>query len=199
MKKPVVLITLGGLAGVLLTACADSSVPPTSPQFDLVLHGAQGVHAQSANSVDRWDARLTGGEEVPPRVTEAEGKTTLRLTGSDTELRYVLTVHRIENVVAAHIHLGARGVNGGIVVFLFGNAPPGGGPTSGLLAQGTITAANLIGALAGRSIADLVREIQAGNAYVNVHTNDGVDPVNTGPGDFPGGEIRGQLGPHNEK
>jgi hypothetical protein len=26
-----------------------------------------------------------------------------------------------------------------------------------------------------------------------VHTNDGTDGVNTGPGDFPGGEIRGQL------
>ena len=197
MKKPVVVIVLGVLGGVL-TACTDSPEPATSPQFDLVVHGAAGVHAQSANSVDRWDARLLGSEEVPPRVTDAEGKTTLRLSGNDTELRYVLTVHRIENVVAAHIHLGARGVNGGIVVFLFGNVPPGGGPTSGLLAQGTITAANLIGALAGRTIADLVREIEAGNAYVNVHTNDGVAPVDTGPGDFPGGEIRGQLGPHNE-
>jgi hypothetical protein len=26
-----------------------------------------------------------------------------------------------------------------------------------------------------------------------VHTNDGVAPTNTGPGDFPGGEIRGQI------
>jgi len=27
-----------------------------------------------------------------------------------------------------------------------------------------------------------------------VHTNDGVAPTNTGPGDFPGGEIRDQVG-----
>jgi hypothetical protein len=33
----------------------------------------------------------------------------------------------------------------------------------------------------------------SGATYVNVHTNDGVDPPNTGPGDFPGGEIRGQV------
>jgi hypothetical protein len=33
----------------------------------------------------------------------------------------------------------------------------------------------------------------AGETYVNVHTNDGVDPTNTGPGDIPGGEIRGQV------
>jgi hypothetical protein len=26
-----------------------------------------------------------------------------------------------------------------------------------------------------------------------MHTNDGVPPINTGPGDFPGGEIRGQI------
>jgi hypothetical protein len=26
-----------------------------------------------------------------------------------------------------------------------------------------------------------------------VHTNDGVAPPNSGPGDFPGGEIRGQI------
>jgi len=35
--------------------------------------------------------------------------------------------------------------------------------------------------------------MRAGNTYVNVHTNDGVAPTNTGPGDFPGGEIRGQI------
>ena len=44
----------------------------------------------------------------------------------------------------------------------------------------------------GRS--DLLKAIADGRTYVNVHTNDGVDGVNTGPGDFAGGEIRGQLG-----
>jgi len=38
--------------------------------------------------------------------------------------------------------------------------------------------------------------IEAGNAYGNVHTDDGVAPGNTGAGDFPGGEIRGQLDAH---
>jgi hypothetical protein len=40
---------------------------------------------------------------------------------------------------------------------------------------------------------DVVAAMISGNAYVNVHTNDGVAPTNTGPGDFPGGEIRGQI------
>jgi hypothetical protein len=35
--------------------------------------------------------------------------------------------------------------------------------------------------------------MRSGNAYVNVHTNDGVAPTNSGPGDFPGGEVRGQF------
>ena len=33
----------------------------------------------------------------------------------------------------------------------------------------------------------------SGDTYVNLHTNDGVDPQNSGAGDFPGGEIRGQI------
>ena len=41
----------------------------------------------------------------------------------------------------------------------------------------------------------LVSAIRAGNTYVNVHTSDGEPPADTGPGDFPGGEIRGQLTP----
>jgi len=95
--------------------------------------------------------------------------------------------------VASHIHVGAPDVNGPVVAFLFGNVPPAGGRTDGVLATGTITAANLVGPLAGQPLSALVDEIEAGNTYVNVHTNDGVDPPNTGPGDFPGGEIRGQL------
>jgi len=47
--------------------------------------------------------------------------------------------------------------------------------------------------LDGGTLADLLDAIDAGIAYVNVHTDDGIAPTNTGPGDFPGGEIRGQL------
>lgn len=39
---------------------------------------------------------------------------------------------------------------------------------------------------------DVVTALESGNTYVNAHTNDGVAPPDTGPGDFPGGEIRGQ-------
>jgi hypothetical protein len=59
---------------------------------------------------------------------------------------------------------------------------------NGLVATGTFGPPNV----AGITYDSLLVLIRTGNAYVNVHTNDGVAPANTGPGDFPGGEIRGQ-------
>src|SRR5688572_10358243 len=38
---------------------------------------------------------------------------------------------------------------------------------------------------------------RAGKTYINVHTNDGVASTNTGPGDFPQGELRGQMLPRD--
>lgn len=145
-----------------------------------------------------FDADLSGGEEVPARVTGATGEAKFKLNNDGTELHYELQVEDITNVVQAHIHIGAPGVNGPIVVFLYGPVAPGGGPIEGRIARGTITAANLINDLAGHPLSDLVDAIRSGNAYVNVHTNDGIDPPNTGPGDFPGGEIRGQLHPKHD-
>ncbi|MEW6403930.1 MAG: CHRD domain-containing protein [Chloroflexota bacterium] len=98
----------------------------------------------------------------------------------------------MENVVAAHIHCGAAGVNGPVGVTLF-MGTPGSGPVNGLLARGAITAPDPGNACGWVTLADVLAAISTGNTYVNVHTNDGVDPANTGPGDFPGGEIRGQI------
>lgn len=136
-------------------------------------------------------AHLDGGQEVPERETSATGQFVAKL--NDTELTYRLIVANIENVVAAHIHLGAAGVNGPVVAFLFGTVPPGGGRVDGVLATGTITAANLTGPLMGQALSVLIEAMRTGGTYANVHTNDGVAPANTGPGDFPGGEVRGQI------
>jgi len=62
-----------------------------------------------------------------------------------------------------------------------------------VIAEGTITAAYLVGSLGGLPLSSLLNLLSTGGAYVNVHTNDGVAPTNTGPGDFPGGEIRSQV------
>lgn len=138
-------------------------------------------------------AHLTGDEEVPARETNAVGQTKFQVSKDGTSLSYRLIASNIDNVVAAHIHVGPAGANGPVVAFLYGAVPPGGGRHDGVLATGTITAADLVGPLAGQPLAALLDQIHAGNTYVNVHTNDGVPPTNEGPGDFPGGEIRGQI------
>ena len=136
---------------------------------------------------------LSGAEEVPARDTNARGNALFEISDDGLTISFKLIVANIDNVVAAHIHIGAAGVNGPVVLFLYGNQPAGGGPLNGVISDGTATAANLVGPLAGQPLSALIAAMEAGNAYVNVHTNDGVAPTNTGPGDFPGGEIRAQI------
>lgn len=137
-------------------------------------------------------ARLSGEHEVPPRVTDATGVATFQLSEDGTALSYSVNVSDIENVFAAHIHCGPKRVNGPVGVTLF-MGTPGGGPINGTLAQGTITVPDPGNGCGWADLAAVVAAITSNNAYVNVHTNDGVAPPNTGPGDFPGGEIRGQI------
>jgi len=151
------------------------------------------VLAGTAAAKDFKTGGLNGGEEVPQRDSNARGNAMFSLSDDGLTLSYKLIVANIDNVVASHIHIGPAGVNGPIVLFLYGNVPAGGGRSDGVIAEGTATAANLVGPLTGHPLSDLILAMQAGNAYVNVHTNDGVAPPNTGPGDFPGGEIRGQI------
>jgi hypothetical protein len=150
-------------------------------------------------AVDRnWSTHANGATEVPARDTHAQGQAILKLSKDGTQLDYKLIASNIENVTQAHIHTAAAGVIGPIVVWLYPStsppaAPSGAGRTDGVLAQGTITEANLTGPFAGMPFSVLLSAINAGNAYVNIHTNDGMNGVDTGPGDFPGGEIRGDL------
>jgi len=147
-----------------------------------------------------YGTTISPDEEVmPPGVvntSQAVGNAVFQLSADGTELSYKLIVANIENVFQAHLHLGPVGEAGGIVVWLYPSAPPAvliPGRSDGVLAEGEITAANLVGALAGQPLSALLDAIEAGNVYVNVHTNDFVAPINTGAGDFPGGEIRGQV------
>jgi hypothetical protein len=179
------------LFAALATAlCAGCSRTPAQPAA--VDHG--GSPSILAVTVPlNFMADLEGSSENPPRETNALGRAILQLSADGSELSYTLISSRITNVTASHIHVGAATENGPVVAFLFGTAPSGGGAHNGVLAKGTVTAANLTGPLAGQPLSALVAEMTAGNTYVNVHTNDGVDPTNTGAGDFPGGEIRGQI------
>lgn len=175
-------------ASIALTACSESAPTAVVPVLDV--GPSMGV---VANGGKHAAVPLSGGEEVPARATRARGTAIFSLSPDGAELSYKLIVANIHNVVQSHIHIGPAGANGPVGVFLYGLIPSGGGRVNGVLADGTITADDFIGPLAGASMDVLIEHMTSGNAYVNVHTNDGVDPANTGPGDFPGGEVRGQI------
>jgi hypothetical protein len=170
VKRRVLLVSIAVLAG-LIALSAFVPGPPAAKKFV---------------------ARLSGSSEVPARSTLARGTATFFWNEEADGFDYMLAVANISNVVASHIHCAAAGVNGPIGVTLFmGTA--GSGPISGLIARGTLTAPDPGNACGWADMSAVASAMLSGNAYVNVHTNDGVAPTNTGPGDFPGGEIRGQI------
>jgi CHRD domain len=148
--------------------------------------------APAAQAGDNFVATLSGDQEVPPNDTQAVGVATFKLREDGTALAFKINVANLDNPFAAHIHCGAVGVNGPVGVTLFVGAPAG-GRVNGTLAEGTITAPDPGNACGWTDLAAVLAAIGSGDTYVNVHTNDGVAPPNTGPGDFPGGEIRGQV------
>ena len=129
---------------------------------------------------------------MPPRDTAARGVAVFRLSADGTELHYRIVVTNIQNVFAAHIHCNVAGLNGSIGVTLFEGSVAS-GPINGVLTADTATGTDPGNACGWDEFGDVVAAVEAGGAYVNVHTNDGDETPNEGPGDFPGGEIRGQL------
>jgi hypothetical protein len=132
-----------------------------------------------------FKAHLSGGEEVPPAETRAQGQAIFKLSKDGSELRYKLIVANIEGVTQAHIHCAPAGANGPVVAWLYPAGPPAAAPTSpnGVLMQGTLTDANVGSAGCNvDTLAGLIALMEAGNAYVNVHTTT-----------YPAGEIRGQI------
>ncbi|MBN1886139.1 MAG: CHRD domain-containing protein, partial [Candidatus Krumholzibacteriota bacterium] len=138
-------------------------------------------------------AYLTGNQAVPSHYTIAKGIFLARVDDLYEGLDYRLNLYWIKNLVAAHIHLGAPGENGPVVATLYGPMAPGGGWQKYVAKSGVVTAADLTGPLAGRPLSELIDALANGEAYINVHTNDGVGEDNTGIGDYAAGEIRGNV------
>jgi hypothetical protein len=155
------------------------------------------VAATTAQSGGAFRANLTGYEEVPAISTVGGGSFRARVAGDGMTIDYTLNYAGLSNVVFAHIHFAQKGVNGGVSAFLCGGGDKPACPATGGTVTGTIDAADIVGptgqGIAPGEIGELIAAMMAGVAYVNVHTNDMVDPPNTGPGDFPAGEIRGQI------
>jgi hypothetical protein len=137
----------------------------------------------SAQAPNHFRAHLS--QEYPDRDTLAQGQTIFRLSRDGTELHYKLIVANLHDTTMAHIHLGSPADTGPVVAWLYPAGPPAQlipGRFSGVLAEGTITADDLVGPLAGHTMEDLLAEMRAGNTYVNVHTLT-----------FPPGEIAGSI------
>jgi hypothetical protein len=108
---------------------------------------------------------LSGSQEVPPVTTSASGTSTIAV-GMDKSVTGEVTTTGVSGV-AAHIHQGAMGQNGPVIVPL------------------TKTSDNVWSVPAGIKLTDAQYEaFKAGNLYVNVHSAANKD-----------GEIRAQLKP----
>jgi CHRD domain len=212
-------VVLLGLAGAVATACSsDSARTPVQPE-SITLPIAVGSTARHEGTRHNYSVHLSGDQEptpVPPapspQDSNAQGQAIIRIAEDEESLDFKLNASNIENVVQAHIHCGPRGMNGGIFIWLYPSVTSTmalTGPTGrhdGVLAEGTVVSGaalnvRTVGSSAVcpggvANFADALRQIRSRNAYVNIHTNDGAMPTNTGPGDFPGGEVRGQVEDH---
>jgi hypothetical protein len=124
--------------------------------------------AAGATGVDRVLATvLIGAAEVPgPGDPDGIGAAVITIDTDADRICWLLAVKRIQlPATAAHIHVGAAGIAGPVVVGL--------------------TAPNAFGISFGCTVNAAADAIAANPAayYVNVHTTD-----------FPAGAIRGQLG-----
>ena len=108
---------------------------------------------------------LSGAQEVPPVGTSASGNGSITV-GDDGTVSGRISVSGM-NAVAAHIHQGASGANGPVIVPFSKNPDGTWGPAPGAKLNDAQLAA-----------------YKAGNTYVHVHSPQ-----------HKGGEIRGQLQP----
>ncbi len=129
-----------------------------------------GLVRSQINSTIQWaqDVALSGANEVPAVTTTATGTARFRLT-SDGKLFYVVNVTGLTagdgNLTAAHIHNGAAGANGSVLILLASGAADFGVDKQVQLTDVQKTAVDGTGAL-----------------YVNAHSTI-----------FPAGIVRGQI------
>ena len=142
-RRRVMAVAVAAAIGVL-AGCA---------QMHEMMHG--GGHSQQVS--------LSGSSEVPPVTTSASGSGTVTVS-SDRSVSAKITVTGM-TATAAHIHEGAAGTNGGVIVPF------------------TKSGENTFVAPDGAKFTEAQYEsFKAGKTYINVHSAKN-----------PGGEIRAQL------
>jgi hypothetical protein len=196
-------LVLAAMAAVVAACAADQPVP-TASEVSVPLF------APGGNQGFNLGTHMRGDEEVftpanpgdpTPADSRAQGQAIFRISADGSSVEFKLIASNIDNVIMAHIHCGRPGENGPIRMWLYpvigptgAPGPNGTGRHDGVLASGTFSPTGIVCPASAVGVdMPLLDAIRAGLTYVNAHTNDGVDGSNTGPGDFPGGEIRGQL------
>ena len=131
--------------------------------------------ASSGNFVAHLDQK----ETVPAAAvaTHAQGQAVIE--ERDDGLSYKALVAGLQTVVAAHIPCDAAGAAGPVGVTLLLSAPI---DVNGILAQGPIAEPDPGNDCGWTSNFDVIDAIEAGGAYVNIHTLQNLS-----------GELRGQL------
>ena len=125
--------------------------------------GCAGQSGMGGMGMGGGNVTLSGSNEVPPVSTEAKGSGTIKVS-SDKSVSGSVTTSGV-NGTAAHIHTGAAGSNGPVIVPL------------------TKSGDNTWSVPAGAKLTDAqYAAYTSGGTYVNVHS-----------AAHPGGEIRGQL------
>lgn len=124
-----------------------------------------------AATAEIFNLNMTGAQEVPgPGDPDGVGLGTLTIDNVTNQISWAFTYQNINAPTLMHIHTGAAGVSGGVLINL-GVATSGGAGT--LVSQTTASDANVNTVLANPP-----------GFYVNIHN-----------GAFPAGAIRGQLIP----
>lgn len=124
-----------------------------------------------ASALNYFTFSLTGAQESPVNGSPAAGGGVAVFDPlTDTITVNAFFVGLSAPATASHIHLGALGVPGPVIVSLVSYTPAA---TAGSIVSGTL-------AFPVANVGDLL----AGNTYLNIH-----DSI------YPGGEIRGQLIP----
>ena len=126
------------------------------------------TQSASGGSIQLFEANLSGASEVPAVDTMASGRAVLAVSADQSMLYYRVMVHDISGVTKAHIHQGGVSENGSSIITLFNG-------------EGTFDEDNPVSGSAALT-AEQLATLQAGNYYINVHTEAN-----------PPGEVRGQI------
>ena len=145
--------------------------------------GAVGGMALADGDSTTLRARLSGANEVPVADPDGSGRGRVELSVDDGMVCFDVRFDDTGTPHRGHIHVGAAGVNGGIVVTLFelGAAQNPAGPADP--ANDKLESRERLDNCVAADPAVLAQiEANPGNYYVNLHN-----------ARFPGGAIRGQL------